>query len=94
MGLGCCRLGQKRGDHVGMAPRLEHERPPEGIRMAPQPIALLEHRPARRAGNAVDDEAQRVAARVRVDRPDRVNHVTEYASTTCRFAFDRRGRRA
>lgn len=89
MGLRRRGFGQESRDHVGMAPRLEDERAAKMIRMAPQPITFLEYRPARRAGDAVDDETQRVAARVRIDRPDRVSHVLEYASTSRTFPLER-----
>ena len=39
-----------------------------------RPRALLEHRAPFRARQAVDDEPQRLAGRVRVDRLDAMNH--------------------
>ena len=65
------RLGEHRAAHVGVAARLEHQRAAEVIGVPRHPVALLEHRPAARRRKAVDDEAQRLARRVRVDGADR-----------------------
>ena len=68
------RLGQQRAIHVGVAARLEHQRAAEMVEMLLRPGALVEHRLAFRAGQAFDDEAQRLAGGMRVDGPDAVNH--------------------
>jgi hypothetical protein len=42
------RLGEDRAVHVGMTARLQHQRPPQMVRVAAHPRALLEHRLAAR----------------------------------------------
>ena len=60
-----------------MSARLEHQRAPEMIGVAPHPLALRQHRPADRTREAVHDEAERLAGGMRVYRLDNVNHTSE-----------------
>ena len=52
---------------AGVPARFEHQRAPEVVGVRPHPLALVEHRLAARRGKSVDDQAQRLAGRVRVD---------------------------
>jgi hypothetical protein len=67
-------LGQQRAIHVGMAARLEHQRPSQMIDVALGPGALVEHRLAFGTRKAVHNQAQRLTGRMRVDSPDAVHH--------------------
>jgi len=57
-----------------MSTRLEDERPPDAIRLRPKRLALLRHRPTNRPWQALNDEPERLAANVRIHRPDRSDH--------------------
>ena len=69
------RLGEQRAVHVRVAARLQHQRAPEVIEPLHRPRTLVEHRRAFGRWDAVDDQPQRLAGRVRVDGADGVNHV-------------------
>ena len=66
VGVGPLRFGEQRPVHVGMAPRLEHQRRPQVVAVLAHPFPLLEHRRALDVRKPVDDEPQRLAGRVRV----------------------------
>ena len=68
------RLGEDGAGHVGVAARLEHERAADGVGFRFRPGALLVHGPAARRREALDDQAQRGAAGVRVDGAVTANH--------------------
>ncbi len=57
-----------------MAARLEHEAAADVISAAAHPVALGGDCLPRRVGAAGDDEAERLAADVGVDRADQVGH--------------------
>ena len=62
-------LGQQRAVHVGVSARLEHQRPAKmiGVLLAAHSRFSSMVRP-RGDGKAVDDQAKRLARRVRVNR--------------------------
>ena len=74
MGVARHRLGQQRAVHVGVAARLEDQCLAQVIEALHGPGALLEHGAAFRARQAVDDQPQRLAGRVRVDGFNAMNH--------------------
>src|SRR4051794_12780974 len=78
MRAGRHRLGENRAVHVGMPARFEHQRAAEMIRMPAHPLALLEHRRTARRRKALDDEPQRFAGGVRIDRFHAYHLVIKY----------------
>jgi hypothetical protein len=68
------RRREQRSGHVEMTARLEDQRSPIRVRMAPPPVALLHRRLSCRHRYALDDEAERLAADMRVDCLDDSNH--------------------
>jgi hypothetical protein len=67
-------VGEHGAGHVGVAARFEHEAAADVVGAAAQPVALGGNGLAGRVGGAVDDEAERLAADMGVDRPDQVGH--------------------
>jgi hypothetical protein len=63
-------FGEDGAGHVGVATRLEHERPAKMIRVPARPLALGEHRAAAGSRKSVDHQAQRLAGHVGVDGSD------------------------
>jgi hypothetical protein len=59
-------LREHPGDEIGMAARLEDERAPDAIRAPAQPRALVAHRAPRRVRHTVNNQAQCLAADVRI----------------------------
>ena len=68
------RFGEQRAVHVGVAARLEDKSLAQVIQALHGPGPLLEHRAAFRTRQAVDDEPQRLAGRVRVDGFNAMDH--------------------
>ena len=68
------RLGQKRAVHVGVPARLEHQRAAQMIELlhAPRRASRAWWRPPGR--QALDDEPQRLAGRVGIDRSNAMDH--------------------
>jgi hypothetical protein len=54
---------------------LEHQRPPQMVVSFLHPLSFLEHRATAHRWKPVDDESERFAGRVCVDRTDTVDHV-------------------
>ena len=65
---GALGLGEQGAVHVRMAARLEHEGAAQVILVLERPGSAREHRPALGRGPAVDDQPQRFARGVGVDR--------------------------
>ena len=65
--------GDLYGDGVNVAARLEHQRAPQVVEMLADELALLEDRPPFDRREAIDDEPERFACRVCVDRPDLIH---------------------
>ncbi len=78
------RAQQRADDHIGAA-RLVDDRAPPRVVLVAEAIAALRHVAAAEIGAAADDDARRLARRVRVDdarRHARIGiHVSENAGT-------------
>ncbi len=77
VGLARGRLGQQRAVHVDVAARLKDQRLAEVIEPLLRPGALFQHGAAIRRGQPVNDQAQRLSGRVRVDGANPMNHVRQ-----------------
>jgi hypothetical protein len=66
--IGGDRIGGDRAVHVGVAARLEHDRPAQTVEVLAGVAALLEHGHARDRIDAAGHNAERLAGRVRVER--------------------------
>jgi hypothetical protein len=63
--------GEQCAAHVGVSPRLEHQRAAKVIVLLPHPLALVEHRLPLHLGESTHDQAERLTRRVGIDCSER-----------------------